>query len=99
MEPIRPEVRRELMRANPELTDSDIDRYERLTSRRFMLDPDADREEIRRIDEERERLVRARMPRLAEIENAFNARTPSVERTSPRVEVEFKLKPGEAGGP
>ncbi|CAN5348942.1 hypothetical protein BH23ACI1_BH23ACI1_33090 [soil metagenome] len=43
MEPIRPDVREELKRLHPGLTDRDIDRYDELTSQRFMMDPDASR--------------------------------------------------------
>ena len=74
MEPIHPSLREELKRAHPGLTDADIDRYEELTSLRFTLDPDAGRDDIRSIDAERMQIVRAKMPRLGELENAFTAR-------------------------
>jgi hypothetical protein len=70
MEPIHPEVREELKRVYPGLTDETIDRYEELTALRFTVDPDEGSDELRRIDIERARFVSERMPRFAEIENA-----------------------------
>ena len=86
MEPIHPMLREELKRAHPGLADDDIDRYEELTARRFAFDPDRNREEIRRIDIEREALMRERMPRFADVERAFVARQREAsrrERTPP----------------
>jgi hypothetical protein len=90
MEPIHPLLRDELKRVHPGLTDADIDRYEELTSLRFTLDPTASAEEIRDIDVQRARLVQTKMPRLAELENAFAARAAQTSRrvkTPPRIEV------------
>ena len=85
MQPMPPPVRAELKRIYPELTDADIDRYESLTSRRVMLDPDRDSRAIREIDAERERLVRTKMPRLADIENAYVLR--NAEERPPKPDV------------
>ena len=40
MEPLHPELRRELLRVHPDLTDRDLDEYEQLTAQRFTLDPE-----------------------------------------------------------
>ena len=96
MEPIHPVLREELKRAHPGLTDADIDRYQELTSLRFTFDPTTEENEIRRIDAERDRLVRTKMPRLADLENAFAARAAQSGRRlkpPPRIEV----KPPEGG--
>jgi hypothetical protein len=74
MQPTHPTVREELKRAHPGLTDADIDRYDALTSRRVTLDPSRSAAEIRTIDAERDELLRTKMPRLGQIENAFFAR-------------------------
>jgi hypothetical protein len=90
MEPVHPMLREELKRAHPGLADDDIDRYQELTARRFAFDPDRDREEIRRIDVQREALIRERMPRFADVEQAFVARQREAsrrERTPPRIEL------------
>jgi hypothetical protein len=79
MEPMRPEVREELKRAHPGLTDDDIDRYEELLSRRFAF-ADEDAEGVRALDLQRERLVRERMPHLEAVENAVLTRLREVSR-------------------
>lgn len=97
MQPIHPEVREELKRLYPDLTDADLDRYEALTSHRFILDPERFAGEIRRIDEERMEIVRAKMPELGAIENAFIIRRSEAARraeTPPRVELPGR--PGKA---
>jgi hypothetical protein len=89
MEPLHPTLREELKRTYPGLTDADLDRYEQLTSLRFRIDPDASPEEIRRVDAERMQLIRAKMPRLGELENAFFARARVQQRRAkpaPRIE-------------
>jgi len=89
MEPIHPSLREELKRAHPGLTDADIDQYEALTSLRFTFDPATQQDEIRRIDEQRLQLVRAKMPHLGELENAFVARRREAARRikpAPRIE-------------
>jgi hypothetical protein len=88
MEPLHPALREELKRAHPGLTDADIDQYEELTSLRFTLNPDA-RDEIRRLDAARMQLVRTKMPRLGDIENAFVARARAAStriKAAPRIE-------------
>ena len=90
MQPIHPEVREELKRLYPGLTDADLDRYEALTNRRLSLDAERCAGEIRRIDEERMAIVRAKMPELGAIENAFFIRRSEAARraeTPPRIEL------------
>jgi hypothetical protein len=94
MEPIHPALREELKRAHPGLTDADIDRYEELTSLRFTLDPVGSVEEIRRLDVERMAIVRAKMPRLGELENAFFARSRAAPRVKPAPRIEI-IRPDE----
>jgi hypothetical protein len=91
MEPLKPEVREELKRVHRGLTDDDIDRYEELTSLRFTLDPAEAPERIRDIDAERGAIVRERMPRFAEVENAILTRAARASREAkPEPEVRFR---------
>lgn len=97
MEPIHPKLRKELKRVYPQLTDADIDRYEELTSLRFTLNPATEAGKIREIDAERDRLVRAAMPRLGELENAFFARARQASpriKALPRIEIKTSDKRG-----
>lgn len=71
MEPLHPDVRAELKRANPRLTDAIIDEYERLTSLRTSLDPQTAGDRIGPIDAQREALLREHMPSMASIHNAM----------------------------
>jgi hypothetical protein len=91
MEPIRPDVREELKRVHPGLADRDIDRYDELTSQRFLVDPDREPERIRQIDLERTRIVQEKMPRLAEIENAVVLRRREASR-APKPPPQVRLK-------
>jgi hypothetical protein len=96
MEPIHPKLRKELKRVYPQLTDADIDRYEELTSLRFTLNPATAAGKIREIDTERDRLVRAAMPRLGELENAFFARARQASprtKAPPRIEIKPSDEP------
>ena len=94
MEPMHPALREEIKRAHPGLTDADIDRYETLTSLRFSFDPDREQDEIRRIDAERLQLVRTKMPRIGDIENAFVARRrDAATRTKPAPRIETIRQP------
>ncbi|SPF47924.1 hypothetical protein SBA4_3810005 [Candidatus Sulfopaludibacter sp. SbA4] len=43
MEPVRPDVRRAILDANPQASRADMEEYERLLSLRFTRDPDAPR--------------------------------------------------------
>jgi len=97
MQPIHPDVREELKRLYPGLTDADIDRYEALTSRRFILDPEQFAGEIRRVDAERMEIVRTKMPDLGAIENAFfvRRREAAIGAETPPP-VELPGKPGRA---
>jgi hypothetical protein len=81
MEPLRPELREELKDAHEGLQDADIDRLEELIALRFMLDPQREASELRAVDQEREQLLRERMPHFQEIYGRFRAR--QVEREQP----------------
>jgi hypothetical protein len=75
MLPVDADVREALKKAHPGLTDADIDRYDALTSLRASLDPRTSADQIRRIDAERDAIVRTKMPRLGAIENAIIMRS------------------------
>ena len=95
MEAIHPELRKELKRVYPQLTDADIDRYEQLTSLRFTVNPATAAGKIREIDAERNRLVR-KMPRLGELETAFFARARLASlrtKAPPRIEIKTSDEP------
>ena len=67
MEPLEPQFREALKREHPDLSDADIDRYEELVALRFRIDPDREADRLRRVDEERDELVRRAMPRYREV--------------------------------
>ena len=67
MQPLRREVRAALKRAHPGLKDTDIDLAESLLVRRVQLDPERYPELIRQLDRERVELIKAKMPRYAEV--------------------------------
>lgn len=99
MEPIRPDVRTQLLRTYPDLDNADVDRYEELTSRRFALHPDRDASAIRSIDAERTALIQGKMPRLADIERAA-AEQRRADRPRPaQPRIAPKAVPGEPSGP
>jgi hypothetical protein len=81
VEPLRPELRDELKEAHDGLNDADIDRLEELTALRFTLDPQREASELRAVDQERDQLLRERMPRFKEIYGRFRAR--QVQREPP----------------
>lgn len=74
VEPLRPELRRDLKEVHEGLEDADIDRLEELIALRFTLDPERDAARLRAVDDERERLVRERMPHFDEVNQQFRAR-------------------------
>lgn len=41
MEPMKPELRRAILEANPQAEPQDIDEYEQLLAERFAIDPNA----------------------------------------------------------
>lgn len=99
MQPMHPSVRNELKRVYPELTDADIDRYEELTSLRVALNPATSAEDLRKIDAERDRLVRTKMRHLGAIENAFLLRARDERRpieTPPGIEIRPPTDEGKA---
>jgi hypothetical protein len=67
MEPLSREFRELLKLRDPAVRDSDIDRLEALLAQRFTLDPDEFAGEIQRLDAERERLLRERMPTFEQV--------------------------------
>lgn len=74
VEPLNPNLRDALKQEHAELTDEVMDRIEELTHQRFEIDPDADPELLRKIDQERERLLRQFMPRYRQVcERVANA--------------------------
>ena len=74
VEPLRPELRRELKEVHEGLEDAEIDRLEELIALRFTLDPERDAPRLRAVDIERERLVKERRPRFDEVYQQFRAR-------------------------
>jgi hypothetical protein len=99
VEALHPELRRELLRVHPDLTEADLDEYERLTSRRFTLDPSVSGAAIEELDRTREALV-AKMPHFAAVQRAFVERSRqesgTTEATSPTVRIE--IEPEEPAG-
>jgi len=56
MEPLTPEVRKQILDQHPQASPEDIEEYERLLSQRFTVDPDlpmAPAESVKRDDDER----------------------------------------------
>jgi hypothetical protein len=93
VEPLHPELREALKRANAELTDADINRVEELVALRSMLDPERDAEQLQSLETELEQLLREKMPRFQEAAQAFKAlRSMQVRSTSaePKFTVEVK---------
>jgi hypothetical protein len=81
VEPLNPNLRDALKQEHAELTDEVMDRIEELTHQRFEIDPDADPELLRKIDQERERLLRQFMPRYRQVcERVANASGESAGR-------------------
>lgn len=74
MDPLHPAFRDLLKQAHPDLTDAIIDRYEELTARQFLLDPEADAERFAALDRERQRILREYMPRYRELWQEFEER-------------------------
>ena len=72
MDPLHPDFRAALKRAHPGLTDAVIDRYEDLTSRQFMLNPDLNAQQFATLDREREKLLKEHMPKYEEIWRQFS---------------------------
>ena len=74
LEPLHPELRTALKKAHPGLTDKDIDRAEELLAQRMLYDPEKESLQIAQLDRERMELIERKMPRYAEITQAFGAR-------------------------
>jgi hypothetical protein len=92
MEPIHPQLRTALKRVHPGLTDEDIDRYEELVSLRFLLDPETQANAIREVDEERNAIIREKMPKIKEVTRAFTPAPPSAA-SRPSQEPRIEIKP------
>lgn len=74
VEPLSPAFRDALKQEHAGLTDDIIDRVEELTHQRFEIDPDADPGLLKKIDEDRERLLKQYMPRYQQVwERVANA--------------------------
>ena len=95
MEPLHPELRRELLRVHPELSDADLDEYETLTALRFTLDPSVSAAAIAELDRTRAALL-AKMPHYAAVQSAFiERRRNATDRTEaearpPAVRIEIE---------
>jgi hypothetical protein len=95
VEPLHPELRRELLRVHPDLTEADLDEYETLTALRFTEDPAVASDRIAQIDRTRERLL-AKMPHYGTIERAFSERRrqtaerSEAEDAAPRVRIDIE---------
>jgi hypothetical protein len=67
MEPPKPQFTDALKASNPGLTDEVIAKLEELNSLRFSIDPDAEPERIKQIDQERQALINQHMPNYREV--------------------------------
>jgi hypothetical protein len=97
VEPLHPQLRRELLRANAGLADEDLDRLEELTALRFTLDPERDAARLREVDAERERLLREKVPRFREVSASFAAQRTA--QASPQTAPNFTVEPNDPGPP
>lgn len=101
MEPLHPELRRELLRVHPDLTDRDLDEYEQLTAQRFTLDPEVSGAAIAELDLARSTLL-AKMPHFAAVQRAFvetrRHATDRKEAESPAVEIRIERQDGGPAG-
>jgi hypothetical protein len=91
VEPLHPDLRRELLNIHDGLDDNDLNRLEELTARRFTLRPDRDAAELREIDAEREALLREKLPFFREVSASFAARRNV--RAPGRAEPRFTVAP------
>jgi len=97
VEPLHPELRRELLRVHPGLTDSDLDEYEQLTAMRFTLDPSKSPAAIAEIDRARAVLI-AKMPHFAAVEHAFiEQQRSSTDREQAPPAVRISVEPPDEG--
>ncbi len=94
VEPLHPDLRRQLKQAHSGLTDADIDRLEELTALRYTLDPERDAEQLRTLDQERERLLAEKLPRYREVYQAYTAEQRKRGQTA-RAEPTFTIEPGQ----
>lgn len=103
MEPLHPELRRELLRVHPELTEAELDEYERLTALRFTLDPSVSAAAIAELDRTRAELL-AKMPHCAAVQRAFieqrrhTADRTEAETTPPAVRIDIEPQHEDSAG-
>jgi hypothetical protein len=94
VEPLDPDLRRELKRAHPGLQDSEIDAFEGLIAKRFRLDPQRDEEALQAIEREMDALQKRAMPHYHEVVQRVQAER---EREAPRRrESRFRIYPKDA---
>ena len=94
MDPLHPDLRRQLKQAHPGLTDAEIDSVEELLAKRFTLDPQRDAEALRALDDEKDELLARLMPHFGEVYQTFHAarRQESAPRQGAQFRVERKEK-------
>jgi hypothetical protein len=91
MEPLHPNLRKELKEVHPGLTDEDIDRAEELLAQRMLYDPEKEQERIMQLDRERMDLIERKMPHYKQVVRAFNERIAnSQEKPAKKVKVTRK---------
>jgi len=71
VEPLSPQMRDALKRANPGVTDRDIDRSEEILAQLQDLDPGEEPELSAKLAREFGRIVKSRMPRYLEVTQAI----------------------------
>jgi hypothetical protein len=71
MQPLGDAFRHFYRQQHPEVEDGDFNRLEALLAQRFMLDPAQEANEIQRLDAERERLLRERLPDFKRVWEQF----------------------------
>ncbi len=80
MEPLHPNLRKELKRAHPSLTDDVIDRHEELLSRRMECHPEKDTDTIAYLDRELKILIEQHMPQYSGIYQQFSTKATRPKR-------------------
>jgi hypothetical protein len=94
VEPLDPDLRRELKRAHPGLQDIDIDALEKLIAKRFRLDPQRDVEALRAIEREKDALLKRAMPHYHEVVQRVQAERERDQQ--PQRESMFRVDPKDA---
>ena len=84
MEPLHPDLRKELKEVHPGLTDEDIDRAEELLAQRMLHDPEKEQERIMQLDQDRMDLIEQKMPHYNEVVRAFKERRVNSQEKPPK---------------